>query len=272
MSQKLSEIQITIKGQTFTCPRLSNENSLYFGSLLMNRDELRVFIEEEQPELAMDMMQARLIESSEQMSKLFAQKDLSSEAIAEQINNEQVHAIVQRFIVRVNQNQVPGDYIPNVRYQVAKRLIEVFPQFESNGWVTATSINMDLEDLITALAIPLFGTMSSAAEKAAETQPEAKKPKSEKPKGFKAEVQKATKGSEAQGSDPNVGDKEERFDELLASRNELQARFDSLQAQLAGSAAIDVTVVEDDARKGRILNLEKELEALKASAETSKIS
>jgi len=270
MSQKLSEIQITIKGQTFTCPRLSNENSLYFGSLLMNRDELRVFIEEEQPELAMEMMQARLIESSEQMSKLFAQKDLSSEAIAEQINNEQVHAIVQRFIVRVNQNQVPGDYIPNVRYQVAKRLIEVFPQFESNGWVTATSINMDLEDLITALAIPLFGTMASAAETQAEAKkPKSEKPKPEKPKGFKAEVQKATKGSEAQGSDPNVGDKEERFDELLASRNELQARFDSLQAQLAGSAAIDVTVVEDDARKGRILNLQKELAALGAPVEAN---
>lgn len=147
----MGRIEIKVKGQTLVCETYTLEHAMFFGTLLMSPDELHVYINEEDPDRAFQQMSKRLGDFIEGLKvKLAGTED--QEKI---INDEVVNMFSSRMLVRINQNRVSNNLIPDIRYEVAKRLQEVFPLI-NRTWVNNTAINLEPSDLVSAVALPLF--------------------------------------------------------------------------------------------------------------------
>jgi hypothetical protein len=179
----MKPIEITVRGRKFHCPSITSEHAMFFGTLLMTEEELRVYVNDEQPDLAMSMMRDRLKDSSEAMEKLLSGQDFTSEEIQEQIHDRYIQDVVRRLIVRINQDQMPADLVRGIRYKVASRIREIFPEFPLE-WVSKTTLNLEPDELVTAIAIPLFASLINQSEKE-----EDKENSKKKSKGFLSEVQ-----------------------------------------------------------------------------------
>lgn len=160
----MGRIEIKVKGQTLVCETYTLEHAMFFGTLLMSPDELHVYINEEDPDRAFQQMSKRLGDFIEGLKvKLAGTED--QEKI---INDEVVNMFSSRMLVRINQNRVANDLIPDIRYEVAKRLQEVFPLI-NRTWVNNTAINLEPSDLVSAVALPLFIYMAQVNKVEPET-------------------------------------------------------------------------------------------------------
>lgn len=168
------KIEIEIRGRKFTCPNYTLEHAMFFGTLLMDADELRVFRDEEKPDLAMNMMRDRMKEFDQELRSMFSGEVLSDKEMDKRINEEVIASIVNRLVVRINQD------IDGIRYRVARRLREVFPDIPTS-WVSAESLNLEPNELILSVAIPLFGYMLDAVPESPEDSSDLKTVPQENP-------------------------------------------------------------------------------------------
>lgn len=153
------KIEIEIRGRKFVCPNYTMEHAMFFGTLLMDSDELRVFRDEENPALAMDMMRDRMKQFDQDLRAMFSGEVASDKEMDKRVNDEVIGSIVNRLVVRINQD------IDDVRYKVARRLREVFPDLPKS-WVSSEALNLEPNELILSVAIPLFGFMLDVAPEA----------------------------------------------------------------------------------------------------------
>jgi hypothetical protein len=210
----MSKIEIQVRGQTYACPAISNEHAFFFGTLLMDEEELRCYIVQEKPDLAMEMMRDRLAKTSDTLRKVLEQQDLTSEQILERINDDAIQQIVKRLIVRINQDQMPGNLVTGIRYKVAQRLREIFPELPLN-LVGPQLLNLEAEELVTAIALPLFATMAQKAPELEATTEQAEAvPTAKKKKAFKAAVAEATPAAEPTQTDLAIQALERQIAEL----------------------------------------------------------
>ena len=158
MTHKNRTITLEIRDKKYTCKHFTDRAAIFFGTLLMDNDELRVCRDDEQPERAMQMMSDRLRLESEEVKKILQDGKISESDLNEKIGSEVITKIANRLTSRTIFDWEDCNRL------IAAYLKSSFPELAADGLITDAGINMDIAELVSSIAIPLFGFLNEAIE------------------------------------------------------------------------------------------------------------
>lgn len=157
------KVEIELRGQKFVCVNLTDDHAMFFGTLLMDEEELAVFVDEEDPDRAFQMMSERI---QKEMAEVKASMvNATADEVDDAINLNFSKKTAARLMVRINQDRDPlNNGNPGLRLRLAARLREIFPTLPK-AWVSEKGINLDLQEVITAIAVPFYSFLAREEDK-----------------------------------------------------------------------------------------------------------
>lgn len=169
-----NKVEIEIRGRKFVCPHFTDVQAMFFGTLIMTKEEIGVFVDDENPSLAFQMMSDRLqTELLEFKQKAKGTEEEVNEAINVQFSERTAALLTSRIVM--DRDPMSFDKGTGLTERLAKRLREIFPTLPTE-WVSDKGIYLDLQEIITAVAVPLYSYLGSGGKEEPEPAPTAPAP------------------------------------------------------------------------------------------------